>query len=48
MVLGGFVAGLLGSVFRWRGPVRDEAMVMASSLVGLVVAILLVVEVTIR
>lgn len=44
MVLGGFLAGLLGSVLGWRGSVRDEAMVITSSIVGLVVAILLVAE----
>lgn len=48
MVLGGFVAGLMGSIFGWRGSVRDEAMVVTSSLVGLVVAVLLVVEATLR
>ena len=44
MVLGGFLAGALGSVFGWRGSVRDEAMVVTSSLAGLATAVLLVIE----
>lgn len=48
MVLGGFVAGLLGSAFDWRGSVRDRAMVIASSVAGMVVTILLAVEAIIR
>lgn len=44
MVLGGFVAGLLGSVFGWKGSARDKAMAITSSFAGLVVAVLLVVE----
>jgi hypothetical protein len=44
MVLGGFVAGLFGSIFGWRGSVREEAMVITSSIVGLVMVILVVAE----
>lgn len=47
MVLGGFVAGLLGSVFGWKGSARDEAIAITGSFAGLVVAVLLVVEVII-
>jgi hypothetical protein len=44
MVLGGFVAGLMGSIFGWRRSVREEVMITASSAVGLAVAILLIAE----
>jgi len=44
MVLGGFVAGLMGSIFGWKRSVREEVMITASSAAGLVVAILLTVE----
>jgi hypothetical protein len=47
IVLGGFVAGLLGLVFGWKGSARDEGMAITSSFAGLVVAVLLVVEVII-
>jgi hypothetical protein len=48
MLLGGSAAGLLGSVFGWRGLVRDEAITITSSFAGLVVAILLGAEAIIR
>jgi hypothetical protein len=45
MVLGGFVAGLMGSIFGWKRSVREEVMVTVSSGAGLVLAILLAAEV---
>ena len=44
MLLGGFVAGLMGSILGWSRSVREEMMVTTSSGVGLAVAAVLIAE----
>jgi hypothetical protein len=48
VVLGGFLAGVFGTVLGWKTAEREQAAVAIGSLMGLAMAVLLTVETIIR